>query len=156
MTRKGGRISVCTRCQRLKLHEARNLCKSCYNKVREGRARGQTLSDYPLINGGAEILPIDNAPPSPEPPEYDFSRVEIIARALQARYEQRAQTVHLPWYTATSWENIDDVSRQEHRNIVQAVLDGNTHHNDIPIPEWVIRVVDRENTKLHPHDKESA
>ena len=45
--RRSHRLADCVRCMRIKPHEARSLCKSCYNKVREGRAQGVSLEDYP-------------------------------------------------------------------------------------------------------------
>ena len=42
------RTSLCLRCRNLKCHEARGLCKCCYNHVREHRAQGLTLNDFPL------------------------------------------------------------------------------------------------------------
>lgn len=44
-------IVECVRCMGHKFHEARGLCKCCYNRVREGRVKGQSLSDYPPLGG---------------------------------------------------------------------------------------------------------
>ena len=43
------RIILCARCRNLKRHEARGLCKCCYNHVRENRVTGLTLDDFPLL-----------------------------------------------------------------------------------------------------------
>lgn len=37
MSKNGGRVVVCERCRGLKLHHARSCCKSCYNKIADGR-----------------------------------------------------------------------------------------------------------------------
>ena len=37
MSKDGNRIAVCERCRSLKRHHARGCCKSCYNKVADGR-----------------------------------------------------------------------------------------------------------------------
>ena len=37
MSKNGNRIIVCERCRALKLYHARNCCKSCYNKIADGR-----------------------------------------------------------------------------------------------------------------------
>ncbi|WP_157118481.1 hypothetical protein [Corynebacterium sphenisci] len=47
---KRGHVLVpCARCTRTKVHEARGLCKPCYNRLREGRIRGECLDDYPTV-----------------------------------------------------------------------------------------------------------
>lgn len=43
--------AVCLRCRNLKRHEARGLCKCCYNHVAEGRTN-ETLDSYPLLGWG--------------------------------------------------------------------------------------------------------
>lgn len=43
-------ICLCLRCGNVKKHEARGLCKCCYNHLREGRCReGESLDSYPLM-----------------------------------------------------------------------------------------------------------
>lgn len=49
--KRSNRIHCCLYCQNLKRHEARGLCKCCYNRIREGRAQGVTLNDFPLMGG---------------------------------------------------------------------------------------------------------
>jgi ribosomal protein L37E len=48
MSKNGTRVIVCERCRRLKLHHARSVCKSCYNKLAEGRDRSG-LDHYPTL-----------------------------------------------------------------------------------------------------------
>lgn len=49
------RTVICIRCQNLKRHEARGLCKCCYNHVREGRSGRDTLDDYPTKGKEREV-----------------------------------------------------------------------------------------------------
>lgn len=50
--KRSRRIVVCLRCDGHKLHEARGLCKCCYNHLAEGRCRsGESLDDYPPLGG---------------------------------------------------------------------------------------------------------
>ena len=37
MSKDGNRIAICERCRNLKRHHARRCCKSCYNKIMDGR-----------------------------------------------------------------------------------------------------------------------
>ncbi len=37
MSKDGSRIVVCERCRAAKIHHARGCCKSCYNKLADGR-----------------------------------------------------------------------------------------------------------------------
>lgn len=51
--KRSRRVTVCLRCRNLKLHEARGLCKCCYNHLAEHRCRtGEHLDDYPTLGGG--------------------------------------------------------------------------------------------------------
>lgn len=45
--KRAKRTAVCLRCRNLKRHEARGLCKCCYNHVAEGRT-AENLGSYPL------------------------------------------------------------------------------------------------------------
>ena len=46
MSKNGTRIVVCERCRSAKLHHARGCCKTCYNKVVDGRDPAG-LAHYP-------------------------------------------------------------------------------------------------------------
>ncbi|QGU03123.1 hypothetical protein CKALI_11395 [Corynebacterium kalinowskii] len=66
--KRGRRLTVCLRCQNMKVHEARGLCKCCYNHLAEHRCRGgESLDDYPLLGavgrwGGAHTgTPVGDA-----------------------------------------------------------------------------------------------
>lgn len=50
---KRGRVPVlCMRCRNLKFHEARGLCKCCYNHLAEKRCGpDESLADYPPLGG---------------------------------------------------------------------------------------------------------
>ena len=48
MSKNGTRIVVCERCRSAKLHHARSLCKSCYNKVADGRDSAG-FTHYPTL-----------------------------------------------------------------------------------------------------------
>lgn len=50
---KRGRVPiVCLRCRGVKFHEARGLCKCCYNHLAERRCRdAESLDDYPPLGG---------------------------------------------------------------------------------------------------------
>lgn len=50
---KRSRVPVpCLRCGNIKFHEARGLCKCCYNHLAEGRCRtGEYLDSYPRTGG---------------------------------------------------------------------------------------------------------
>lgn len=51
-SRHSGLVVVCLRCRDHKRHEARGLCKCCYNHLRENRCRtGEQLSDYLPLGG---------------------------------------------------------------------------------------------------------
>lgn len=49
---RGRQVVQCLRCGGLKIHEARGLCKCCYNHLREQRCRhGESLDQYPKLGG---------------------------------------------------------------------------------------------------------
>lgn len=45
--RRSRKLVHCRRSQNIKPHEARHLCKCCYNRVIEGRAGRESIDDYP-------------------------------------------------------------------------------------------------------------
>lgn len=50
--RRSRKLTWCLRCGGHKLHEARGLCKCCYNHLREERCpKGESLEDYPTATG---------------------------------------------------------------------------------------------------------
>lgn len=48
MSKNGTKVQVCERCRGLKLHHARGCCKSCYNKIADGRDPAG-LGHYPTL-----------------------------------------------------------------------------------------------------------
>ena len=49
---RGGRPVLCMRCRVIKRHEARGLCKCCYNHLAERRCGAdESLDDYPPLGG---------------------------------------------------------------------------------------------------------
>lgn len=48
MSKNGTKVQVCERCRALKLHHARGCCKSCYNKIADGRDPAG-LDHYPTL-----------------------------------------------------------------------------------------------------------
>ena len=61
--KRSRRVTVCLRCRNLKLHEARGLCKCCYNHLAEHRCRtGESLDDYPCTGGYGTAVGLDRDP----------------------------------------------------------------------------------------------
>lgn len=48
------RVTECLYCGNSKRHEARGLCKCCYNHIREGRVQGVTYLDPEPMRAGNE------------------------------------------------------------------------------------------------------
>lgn len=59
-----------------------------------------------------------------------------LAHRIHKNYEQRAQLRHV-FYTRTSWNNLDQASRDEFINIARAITNGESEYNGTPIPQWV-------------------
>lgn len=68
-----------------------------------------------------------------------------LAHRIHAGYEQRQWRART-FYTKRPWADLDDACRAEFIDIATAVLDGHTHFNDAPIPQWVRRIVKKETT----------
>ncbi len=68
------------------------------------------------------------------------------AKRLHHAYEWRVWKARLPGYTRRTWADLDDACRAEFIDIATAVLDGHTHFNDAPIPQWVRSIVKKETT----------
>lgn len=50
--RRSRKVVQCLRCGNAKFHEARGLCKCCYNHLAEGRCKsGESLDSYALAGG---------------------------------------------------------------------------------------------------------
>ena len=56
------RVTECVYCGNSKRHEARGLCKCCYNHIREGRVQGVTLNNFPLIGQYHGVTYLDPEP----------------------------------------------------------------------------------------------
>lgn len=53
VSKNGYRIAICERCRSVKAHHARGCCKSCYNKIADGRDPAG-FTHYPtLVERGA-------------------------------------------------------------------------------------------------------
>lgn len=94
---KRGRTPIlCLRCRGFKFHEARGLCKCCYNHLAEGRcAATESLDDYPPLGGYGAAAIADGGrhitQHSPEPAMPDH-----LAAAEAAHLREHLDPGHLP------------------------------------------------------------
>lgn len=109
--KRSHRITICLHCNNIKRHEARGLCKCCYNRIREGRTKHLTLDAYPT--GIAPTTPttihhdqIGNfsnphvttsglrAGPNPGDMKHRISKAEALAQAITINTEEAFNQMH--------------------------------------------------------------